>query len=63
MEAVARSERPLVLILGAVLFGISPGPRLPELYLVAALFIAANLAVGRRQRAALDPARVAVVLV
>lgn len=36
----------LVLFLGAVLFGISPGERIGELYLVAALFIAANLSVG-----------------
>jgi ABC-2 type transport system permease protein len=36
----------LVLALGALLFGIDPGGRLAELYLVAALFIAANLSVG-----------------
>ncbi len=36
----------LVLSLGAALFGINPGNRLGELYLVAVLFIAANLSVG-----------------
>jgi len=44
--AIGYLQMSLVLLLGAVLFGIAPGPRLPELYLVAALFIAANLAVG-----------------
>lgn len=44
--AIGYLQMSLVLALGAGLFGIHPGPRLPELYAVAALFIAANLSVG-----------------
>lgn len=44
--AIGYLQMSLVLTLGGALFGIWPGPRLLELYLVAALFIAANLSIG-----------------